>query len=66
VDAVSASVAPAWVDAQEEVTTDMAIIKQKMGELTRIHKTALKPTFDDSGESAQQVIEVMTSASSRA
>ena len=26
----------------------------------RIHKTALKPTFDDSGESAQQVIEVMT------
>jgi len=60
VDAVSASVAPAWVDTQEELTTDMAIIKQKMGELTRIHKTALKPTFDDSGDSAQQMIEVMT------
>jgi len=35
VDAVSASVAPAWVDTQEELTTDMAIIKQKMGELSR-------------------------------
>merc|ERR1711977_108595 len=31
-----------------------------MGELTRIHKTALKPTFDDSGDNAQQMIEVMT------
>ncbi|WZN61051.1 syntaxin [Chloropicon roscoffensis] len=60
VDAVSASVAPAWVDAQEELTTDMAIIKQKMGELSRIHKTALKPTFDDSGDQDQQMIEVMT------
>ena len=59
-DAVSASVAPAWVDTQEEITTDMAIIKDKMRELTRIHKTALKPTFDDTGDSAQQMIEVMT------
>jgi len=60
VDAVTASVAPAWVDTQEEIRTDMAIIKDKMGELTRIHKTALKPTFDDTGDSAQQMIEVMT------
>ena len=35
VDAVTASVAPAWVDTQEEIRTDMAIIKDKMGELTR-------------------------------
>jgi syntaxin 16 len=60
VDAVTASVAPAWVDTQEEIRTDMAIIKDKMGELTRIHKTALKPTFDDTGDSNQQMIEVMT------
>lgn len=59
-DAVTASVAPAWVDTQEEITTDMAIIKQKMGDLSSIHKEALKPSFDDTGDSAQQMIEVMT------
>lgn len=60
VDSITASVMPAWVETQEQITTDIAIIKQKLGELSRIHKKATLPTFDDAGDGNEQVIEVMT------
>jgi len=60
VDAVSASVLPTWVDVQQQVNSDMAVIKDKMGELSRIHKKATLPTFDDASDNSEQMVDIIT------
>lgn len=50
---------PAWVDVSEEVATEIAKLRVKLAELSKIHSQALMPTFDDSG-GTDQTIEIFT------
>lgn len=50
---------PAWVDVSEEVGNDMAKIKEKMAELSKVHARAMLVTFGDSADDESSV-EVLT------
>ena len=58
---IAANVPPAWVDVQEEVARYMEQIRLKMSQLSKAHKKAALPTFDDMG-SKDQDVEVLTRA----
>jgi len=64
VGAVVAAAPPAWVEVQEEVSRNMAQIREKMGLLHRAHQKAALPTFSDFGDggssSAKDDVDVLT------
>ena len=58
---IAANVPPAWVDVQEEVARYMEQIRLKMSQLSKAHKKAALPTFDDM-DSKDNDVEVLTGA----
>ena len=57
--ALAASVAPQWVEQGDQAAADIALIREKMGELTRLHAHALLVSFDDMDDDGG-TIEVLT------
>lgn len=56
--ALSTALPPAWVDVSEEVAQDIAKIKNKMAELSKLHGKAVLVTFGDNDDECS--IEVLT------